>query len=295
MDALMEEFLIYQQRLRGLSERTLRAYRTDLGHWERFLQAEGVGILEADSQLAGGFLLERRRRKLTPAAVNRSLGALRGFYRFLLRSGKVTVNPFSGLRSLKNPRLLPRVLKQSELRLLLSGLPLDFEGTRDRFIFLLLYSTGCRAGEVLALRYEVLAASVDRFKVTGKGNKERVVFLTRQAQASRDDYLCALKERFGVPVHGMALVNRHGEPLTHSMLSHLLKKRLSEAGIIRRVTPHTFRHTFATEILSNGADIREVQELLGHSRIATTQIYTHVGIERLRKILKEAHPHGGLK
>lgn len=295
MDPVIEEFLIYLQRLRGLSERTLRAYRTDLGHWQRFLEAEGVGILEADSQLAGGFLLERRRKKLSPAAVNRSLGALRGFYRFLMRTGKVEINPFSGLRCLKNPRTLPRVLKHSELRMLLNSLPDDFEGSRDRFIILLLYSTGCRAGEVLSLRRQVLAFSSDRFKVLGKGNKERVVFLTKETQEARDRYLRLAQERFGVCAHGLALVNRHGEPLTASMLSHLLKKRLSDAGIIRRVTPHTFRHTFATDILSNGADIRQVQELLGHSRISTTQIYTHVGIERLRKILKEAHPHGGLK
>lgn len=293
MDPLMEEFLTYLERLRGLSERSLKAYRTDLGHWQRFLEAEGVGILEADSQVAGGFLLQRRLKRLSPAAVNRSLGALRGFYRYLVRTGRMTANPFAALRCLKNPRHLPRVLKQSELRLLFRSLPGDFEGLRDRFLFLLLYSTGCRAGEVLSLRLRDLEGCTDRLKVLGKGNKERVVFLTPEAREALHDYLRVRTERFPGASQPAAFVNRSGEALTASMLAHALKKRLHQAGILRRVTPHTFRHTFATDILANGADIRQVQELLGHSRISTTQIYTHVGIERLRKVLREAHPHGG--
>jgi len=295
MDSDIEQFLIYLQQLRGLSERSLRAYRTDLKQWEAFLQAEGMSLLEVDFQTAGGYLLERRKKGLSPAAVNRSLGALRGFYRYLLRMGKIRANPFSGLKSLKNPRTLPRVLKQKELLQLIQSLPPDFEGVRDKFIFLLLYSTGCRASEILNLTTKTIQDAVDRFKILGKGKKERVVFLTDEACKVRDEYLALREKIFGILSHPFLFVNRTGEPLTASMLGHNLKKRLLRAGIIHKVTPHTFRHTFATDILSNGADIRQVQELLGHSQISTTQIYTHVGIERLRKILKEAHPHGGLK
>lgn len=296
MDQLMLDYLSYLKHLRGLSPRSLQAYTLDLTRWQEFLDAEGLKVLEADNQTAGGFLLERRRGGLSPAGVNRQLGALRGFYRYLVRIGKLKINPFTGLRTLRNPRKLPRVLRPSELKALLGAVQGGFQGLRDRLVVELLYATGCRASELLGLRLSDAEKAADRLKVLGKGKKERVVFLTPGAKTALENYLRLRKDPSlfeSMPTHGLLLVNRHGEPLTAAMLAHLLKKRLQEAGIFRRVTPHTFRHTFATDILEGGADIRQVQELLGHAHVATTQIYTHVGLERLRTVLKHAHPHGG--
>ncbi len=296
MDHLVSEYLGYLENIRSLSPRSIKAYTLDMKRWVEFLASEEIEVHLADQEIAGGFLLQRRRSGLSPAGVNRQLGALRGFYRYLVKNGKIAVNPFSGLRSLRSPRKLPKVLRPSEISRLLSILPEDFEGTRDRLIFELLYATGCRASELLNLPLTKAENIQDRFTVMGKGKKERVVFLTPQAKVILGTYLkmrSVLLQDKKLDSSPALLISRHGHELTASSLAHLMKKRLSQAGILRRVTPHTFRHTFATHILEDGADIRQVQELLGHANVATTQIYTHVGLERLRSVLKHAHPHGG--
>lgn len=296
MDALIDDYLRYLEQVRGLSSRSICSYRADLNRWEAFLQREGLSLLEVTPEVAGGYLLERHRQGLSPSGVNRCLGALRGFYRYLLRRGVAKSNPFHGLKTMKNPRHLPRILKEVDLKALLRSLPDDFQGRRDRLIIELLYSTGCRAGELLSLTVHPFKSGLDRFTVRGKGGKERVVFLTPSAREALEAWLETRARGLpgGQPIRTDALlVNLRGEAFTPTMLIHALRKRLAQAGIRHRVTPHTFRHTFATAVLNNGADIRQIQEMLGHAHISTTQIYTHVGLERLRQVLQKAHPHGG--
>ncbi len=290
-----EPYLEYLRSVRHVSANTVRAYGRDLAEFRGFLASRAVSELDVDAAGARGFVGYLAGRPLSPRSVNRTLSCLRGYYRYLRKLGRVTVNPFRSLRSLKVRHRLPAVLFEQEVRQLLDSEPQEFWQIRDRLIVELLYSTGCRVSELVSMNLTDLNLKEGTVRVLGKGAKERQVFIGAQAREVLKRYLAGrrlLARSAGGREEGALLVNRRGGRLTARGVQFLLARVLREASLSRPASPHTLRHSFATHILDRGADIRVVQELLGHSSLSTTQVYTHVGMERLKEVYRRAHPHG---
>ncbi len=279
---------------RGMSEKTRRAYGVDLGQLAEWAAAQGVEPDEADMRLLrryAGVISERGARKTTVA---RKLAAIRTFYRYLVQRGELTANPADLVASPKRDSYLPRVLKPGEVAALLeripAGSPLDL---RDRAMFELAYSAGLRAEEIVTLDLESLDPDAEEVRVEGKGSKTRVVPLGEPAWRALTAYL----ERGRPPLEAgegrpepAVFVSKNGRRLATSDVRRRLALSVRRAAVQGGVSPHTLRHSFATHLLEGGADLRSIQELLGHASISTTQTYTRVESRRLKEAYAKAHP-----
>jgi integrase/recombinase XerC/integrase/recombinase XerD len=292
---LIKEYIGYVRSVRNLSEETVRAYRRDFDDFNDFLVDRGEDVLSVNFRGIRSYVASLSRRGLAAGSTNRRLSALRGFFRFLKRRGYRDDDPAELVRSAKTGKRLPEFLFEEEMEKILTIEGNDFPALRDRLIVEFLYATGCRISELVGV--DVTDVDVKRRSVLlhGKGRKDRQAFLGDSALTALRSYLpvrSALSKRRG-DVGGAALfLNRSGGRLTGRGVATILEKRLREFGVLKHVTPHTFRHSFATHILDRGADIRVVQELLGHSQLSTTQVYTHMQLGRLRDVYRQAHPHG---
>ncbi len=295
---MLEKYLGYLQSIKNLSTNTVRAYKKDIELLIDFIANNKFE--EDDLGIVRPFISYLSKQKLSNSTINRIISAVKGYYKFKLRIGKTDKNPFYGVKGMKKEKKLPGILFKNEAKEL-------FEPTCERTcntfldlrniaIFEFLYSTGCRVAEAVSVNIMDIDLKNRSVLVTGKGQKQRMVFIGKTAYSVLHDYL--LKRKMHVPAeqHEQALfINSKGKRITVRGVRYILEKYLNELKINKRITPHTFRHSFATHVLDNGADIRIVQELLGHSSLSTTQIYTHVGIEKLKKIYKDAHPHGKVR
>ncbi len=276
---------------RGIGFLTQQAYARDLQEVARFLLREGISRWEDLSPGAVRRYLAHKSRSAARATLARQLSALRGFCRFLVREGRLPTNPVRTIRTPKRDRRLPRCLTHEQVRTLLRTPerpgPL---GLRDRALLELLYGSGLRAGEVVGLRVRDVQPEGREVRVVGKGGKERVVILTEAARAGLEAYLREGRPKLvrGQEVEAL-FVNARGRPLSVRGLQYLVHHLVTRwPGL--HATPHTFRHTFATHLLEGGADLRVVQELLGHANLATTQIYTHLSRARLKEVYDRSHP-----
>lgn len=279
---------------RGMSEKTRRAYGVDLGQLAEWAAAQGVAPTDADMRLLrrfAGVISERGARKSTVA---RKLAAIRTFYRYLVQRGELAANPADLVASPKRDSYLPRVLKPGEVAALLeripAGSPLDL---RDRAMFELAYSAGLRAEEIVTLDLESLDPDAEEVRVEGKGAKTRVVPVGEPAWRALEAYLDrgrpALDSREGRPEPAV-FVSKNGRRLATSDVRRRLALSVRRAAVQGGVSPHTLRHSFATHLLEGGADLRSIQELLGHASISTTQTYTRVESRRLKEAYAKAHP-----
>jgi integrase/recombinase XerC len=279
-------FLEYLAVERGASPHTLRNYGADLAECSEFLQRHGASLTTADARLVRAYLAWLHQRRLAKSSIGRKLASVRSCFRFLARRGLIEQNPARQVSSPRLPRRLPSFLPKDESKELLDR-PAD--GTqadrRDRALLELLYATGIRVAECCGLDCADLDRSEGTVRVLGKGDKERVVPVGETALAALDDYLATRRA-----VRGPIFTNHRGSRLTPRSVRRIVERRARLSGIDRRVTPHTLRHTFATHMLGEGADLRLIQELLGHSRLSTTQRYTHVSPEHLMKVYDAAHP-----
>jgi site-specific recombinase XerD len=291
---MKQEYLDYLEAVRGLSEHTRLAYGRDLDSWEAFLADRGAHLADASPALAGDFLRHLGRDGLSPRSVNRVLSCLRGFYRYLLRTGHASSHPFAGIRSLKTPRRLPVFLFEKEVQMLLGQDGEGFQAVRDRLLFEMLYGTGCRVSEICSVDLATVFRRT-KFAVTGKGDKTRTVFMTPSAKRALEVYLPFRSQRLDASdadaVRALFL-NSQGKRLGVRGVQKIVGRAAVRAGLTKTTSPHTLRHTFATHLSAEGMDVRVVQELLGHSRLETTQVYTHLSLDRLKDIVKAAHPHG---
>ncbi|QEN06341.1 tyrosine recombinase [Thiospirochaeta perfilievii] len=239
------------------------------------------------------YLVLLQKRGLKASTVNRHLSAIRNYYKFEILTGVREDNPFNQIKSLKQESKLPNYLFFKDLEKIFSNGGDDFFHIRDQLIFKTLYSTGCRVSELVGITVNQVKNGESRVKVIGKGDKDRFVYLTPDVKNLIKKYLPLreemLKDRGKI---NSLFLDFMGDKLTTRGVYYLIEKRVREVGMDKKVSPHTFRHTFATHLLNEGADIRVVQELLGHKSISTTQIYTHTGIEKLRQVYRGAHPHG---
>jgi len=282
---------------RNVSEHTRRAYRQDLEAFRRFilddLKWSEEGMLgKIDNLVLRRYLalLHKQNRKST---IGRKLAALRTFFRYLVREGVMTANPGELVATPKQEKYLPRTLTVDEsFALMEQGGGADILSRRDRAIVELLYSCGLRVGELTALNVGSVDLREGLVRVLGKGRKERIVPVGRKAMEALGDYLA---ERGNPPDETPLFLNHRGGRLTARSIERNLKVRLLKAGILKDATPHALRHSFATHLLDGGADLRAIQELLGHASLSTTQKYTQVSVDHLMNVYDQAHPRSRKK
>jgi len=291
LEEVLQDFLRHLAEVRQVSPHTLRAYRRDLeelvAHLAEQEQPVQAGqVRPARLRIHLGVLADRG---LGATTLARHLSSMRSFFRFMEERGMLEQNPATHLRGPRRGKRLPRYLEEHEVEALLAA-PQDGdrEGMRDRTILELLYSTGCRVSELVALDESDLDLSRGLVRLMGKGRKERLGMLGAPALAAVRDYL-SFKSLHRLDREAL-LLNRFGTRLTDRSVRRILNRCLQRAGIDRACSPHTFRHSFATHLLRRGADLRTVQELLGHASLGSTQIYTHISLERLRALYRQAHP-----
>ncbi|MCK2021308.1 site-specific tyrosine recombinase XerD [Microbacterium sp. kSW2-24] len=280
---------------RGLSDHTVSAYRRDLDGYIAWLSEQGVtDTSEVTAQVIGRFIEERSSEVPPPAATSlaRLQSSVRGWHRYLAREGIEQDDPSGRLRPPKAPRRLPKALTIDQVERLLQAPPSEEPiGIRDRALLELLYATGARVSEAVGLDVDDLAHG-DVLRLRGKGSKERIVPIGSFARDAVDAYLTRVRP--GLATKGRAsarlFLGARGAPLSRQSAWLVIRSAAERAQITAEVSPHTLRHSFATHLLQGGADVRVVQELLGHASVATTQIYTHVSVDTLRDIYATSHP-----
>jgi integrase/recombinase XerC len=299
---LIQKFVTYLEHERNFSVHTVRCYGTDLVAFAAFLAGPGATPDDSPGQAFSdrirrvtpldlrGYLAELRRAEYSRATVARKIATLRSFYKFLARQGEVQANPVKVIRTPRQEKRLPKFLDPADVeRLLAAPHGNDMLSLRDGAMLEVLYSTGMRVSELVGMDLEDIDPIGECVRVRGKGKRERFAPLGSFAIKSLNRYLEARAAR-GVLDAKAVFVNRHGQRLSSRSVRRKLDKYLAMAGLQGHATPHTLRHSFATHMLERGADLRAVQELLGHRSLSTTQIYTHVTANRLKQVYEAAHP-----
>ncbi|MDP8214510.1 MAG: site-specific tyrosine recombinase XerD [Candidatus Euphemobacter frigidus] len=291
----LDEFISYLDIERGLSANTTNSYRSDLEKFIGFLSREGkVGFEEVERGDVMDFLMEEKGRGLTPRSLSRALVSIRMLFRFLTLEGYLRRDVTEVLESPRLWKILPVVLSIAEVKMLLNQ-PDDENkfGLRNRAILELLYASGLRASELVSLRIGDVNLVSGFVRCWGKGSRERIVPLgTKAAEAIRRYLIVARRHFIKGTDPGILFMSSWGRGMSRQRLWGLVKSYVLKAGIGKKVSPHTFRHSFATHLLSQGADLRVVQEMLGHADITTTQIYTHINRDRLKEVHRRFHPRG---
>lgn len=301
MRALIERFLEHRAEERVDSPHTIRAYRHDLERFFTFLveytnaTPETVPVTAADAMAIRAFLASLSRARLAPSSQGRAIAAVRSLLRFGVREGRITSNPARGVRSPKLPKTLPRHLRPAELEKLLAAAAGDGPlAPRDRAMLELLYASGLRVSELVGLDWGDIDLASRVVRVDGKGGKERMVPCGRPAIEALRAWLAQWEqtraEAGASSNEEPVFLNARGTRLTDRSVRRILDAAVARAGVAGGVHPHTLRHTFATHMLEAGADLRAIQELLGHTSLGTTQRYTHVDLERLQTVYRDAHP-----
>lgn len=292
MNQLIHDFITYLSVERGLATNTLESYGRDLRQYSEYLEADSETLDAVSRSTVVAYLLHLQGQGKATATIARRLAALKAFYQFLLRERRINQDPTANLESPKLEKRLPKVLTVREVeRLLAQPDPAQPAGMRDRAMLELLYATGIRVSELVSLSVVDVNLEMGYIRCSGKGAKERIVPLGSLAIQSCREYLERARGRLVKHESEQALfVNHHGHRLTRQGFWKIVKKYADDAKIEKEITPHTLRHSFATHLLENGADLRSVQEMLGHADISTTQIYTHVTKGRLKEVYARTHP-----
>jgi len=287
---LVEGFLRHLHLGRNASEHTVRSYRTDLTEFAAFLNERGAGLDRVDQLTLRAFLARLRERNLSRRSLARKVASLRSLYRYLVEEGRLSRNPTLTLRSPRLPRRLPMVLDETQAASLVEGAgQTPWLQARNHAMLELLYGSGIRASELVGLNLSDVDLLSEVALVRGKGKKERLAPQGSYACAALSEYLRLRREC--TPAEEPAVfVNGDGARLTARTVHRIVQKAARRRGLPGKVTPHTLRHSFATHLLDHGADLRSVQELLGHKNLTTTQLYTHLTTERLRRAYDHAHP-----
>ncbi|WZH38841.1 MAG: site-specific tyrosine recombinase XerD [Microbacterium enclense] len=302
LERAVETYLRHVALERGLSDHTVDAYRRDLAGYVEWLHAREVTAIESvTASLVAEFAAERASAEPPPAASSlaRMQSSVRGLHRFLVREGRVDDDPSGRLRPPKAPRRLPKALTIAQVDALLdaagptpgSDAAAEPAAVRDRALLELLYATGARVSEIVHLDVDDMAHG-DLIRVRGKGSKERVVPVGSYARAAIEAYLTRVRPALAAKGRATPrlFLGVRGAPLSRQSAWLILQAAAERAGLTAHVSPHTLRHSFATHLLQGGADVRVVQELLGHASVATTQIYTHVTVDALRDVYATSHP-----
>lgn len=291
---LKEQFLEYYKSERNCSELTIISYKKDLEEFEAFCQSlnEDITWTTADEDIIREwiiYLLDEQ--KMSAASVNRKLSTLRSFYHFLVKLKKVSTNPMSRIVGPKKKKVLPTFVREQEMDNLIELLNQDntYEGTLHKAIILTLYLTGIRRAELLSLQDKDIDFVQKQIKVTGKRDKQRIIPFGPELEETIRTYIEQRSQQFGIGFEKL-FISAKGKPITEGQVEKIVKDNLTKVTTIQKRSPHVLRHTFATAMLNNNADLATIQKLLGHTNLNTTQVYTHVSFEELKNEYKNAHP-----
>jgi integrase/recombinase XerD len=292
-EELIKHFADYLKVERGLSVNTIKSYTRDLTDFAGFIGNDNSkSILKIARMDIANYLAHLRQRGLASSTIDRKTDSLRSFYRFLTSEKLTTEDPTRHIESARSWSKLPDVLSPEEVQALLDQPDISKPlGLRNRAILEIMYATGLRVSELIQLRITDLNAEIGYIRCLGKGNKERVVPVGSKALEAIQNYLKSGRPRLK-PKDDYLLINYRGEKLTRDGVRRIIQKLAKATGISKKISPHTLRHCFATHLLEGGADLRSLQEMLGHADISTTQIYTHVTSQRLKEIHQKFHPRG---
>lgn len=290
---LTDSFLDYLLHERNYSKGTVEYYRADILELQRFGE-EMLGDLtpsDVDAELVREWIASLMDKGLASNTINRKLSSIRTYYKFLLRRGEVAVDPLRKVTGPKKKKPLPVFLREGEMNRLLDDMDFGegFEGCRDHMIIEMFYATGMRLSELIGLDNKDVDFSASLLKVTGKRNKQRLIPFGDELQELMLEYISVRNET--IPERSEAFfIRENGERLYKNLVYNLVKRNLSKVATLKKKSPHVLRHTFATTMLNNEAELGAVKELLGHESITTTEIYTHATFEELKKVYKQAHP-----
>lgn len=293
MEQQIEVYLAYLSVERGLAQNTLDAYGRDLRAYARFLQQHNLtSFRKTEKEAVRAYLEQLHNLGRASSTISRNLAAIKSFYQFLVQENLLATDPTVHLDSPKVAKRLPRVLNLSEVEALLNQPSLeDAHSIRDKAMLEVIYATGIRVSELVSLDLLDINPEAGYLRCLGKGSKERIVPLGSVAIKYLELYLqVARPEIVKRSAEASLFVNHHGRRLTRQGFWKIIKRYAKEANIDENITPHTLRHSFATHLLENGADLRSVQEMLGHADISTTQIYTHITRNRLKEVYRKSHP-----
>ncbi len=291
---MLNTFLKYLQFEKRYSVNTLISYRSDLDQFVAFLenQYQLNNLLLAEHRHIRSWIVALMQQKITPRSINRKMASLRMFYKFAISREQIKTNPVQKIQALKVSKNLPQFVHEADINDLLTLFVFDnsFIGSRDAFVMELLYGTGIRLSELIGLRLKDFNLPSRTIKVLGKGNKERVIPFHLALKDRLDHYLSHKKECFLHTENETLIVSSKGEKSYPMLIYRIVRKYLDQCTTIDKRSPHILRHTFATHLLNKGADLNAVKDLLGHSSLAATQVYTHNSLDKLKAVFDQAHP-----
>ena len=293
MDKLINQFIEYLEYEKGYSKKTIISYEKDLELFNKYLKENKIeNITNIDYNTIRKYLSHLHEKKYESSSISRKISTLRSFFKYNLKEKNINNNPMTLISNPKKEKKLPKYLNYEEMEKLLNSIDTsELEGIRDRLIIELLYSTGIRVSELVNIKIKDIKIKENQINILGKGNKERIVLFGEKAKEMIKIYLNAYKEYFkGNILNDYLLINKKGKQLTTNKIELIVKDVLKKSSLKLNISPHTLRHTFATHMLDSGADLKSVQELLGHENLKTTAIYTHISNERLKHVFVNSHP-----
>ncbi|MDR2964976.1 MAG: tyrosine recombinase [Treponema sp.] len=294
---LIKEYLTYLEAVKGCSERTLEAYENDLFRYENYCANHDIEPEKAAAYEVQKFIADLSAENMAGTSVNRRLSSIRGFYRWMVRFKKREDNPCTELKNVKTPKKLPSVLWENEMAdfAILPETAGILWPERDKALILSMYSGGLRVSEIVSLGMEDISSNFEEARIIGKGGKMRYVFFSDQAVEAIKEYLPQREARLSISgkenIKDSLFISRKGNPISVPGVRWIISRYAQHSGLGKNIHPHSLRHSFATHMVNSGCDVRVVQEMLGHSSISTTQRYTHVNLENLKKVYRRAHPH----
>jgi integrase/recombinase XerC len=291
---MLNTFWKYLEFEKRYSYHTLVSYQNDLNQFSKFLESQyqAYDLLKAEHRHIRAWIVSLMQEKINPKSINRKIISLRAFYKFAISREAINQNPTQKIKALKVSKDLPQFVQEKEMDNLLNLIDFsdDFEGCRDALIMELLYGTGIRLSELIGLKYSDFNIQSKTIRVLGKGNKERVIPFHNKILTRLNIYISHKNKMFSGNGNTALIVSNTGNEAYPMMINRITKKYLNQVTTISKTSPHVLRHTFATHLLNKGADLNAVKDLLGHSSLAATQVYTHNSLDKLKKVFDQAHP-----
>lgn len=285
----IEEFEKYLKNIKIYSEKTITSYMYDLKDYSNFLEKNHLKITDDTKETMSKYLNHLNEKKISKRSISRHLSTMRTYYEYLKKEKIINNNIFQGIKNPKIDKKIPTFINHEDLNHIIHSFTQSDIGKRDHLIVELLYATGLRVGELVNIKLKNIDFGAQSIKVVGKGNKERYVFYNTTTSELLKDYL-KIRAKTQKTSNEYLLLNDKGNKITEAKVRQIIKNTLIKTGIKSKITPHTFRHTFATDLLNAGADLVNVKELLGHASLNTTSIYTHITNDRIKEVYNKTHP-----